>query len=93
MGNEVDLKIRYRHHQDEIDDAFKWDGYDKVNGILMYLIEKHVKPELIPARSRGGTRNLMKPINLIENGIDDVFFFDEESNEWVEIATKWLINA
>lgn len=34
-----------------------------------------------------------KPVNLIEHGVDDVFFYDEESQKWLEIPPKWLIKA
>jgi hypothetical protein len=41
----------------------------------------------------GGIRNTQRNVNLIEHGVDDVFYFDEESQEWLEIPSKWLVNA
>lgn len=58
-----------------------WDGNDQVNSVLAVLIEELSLPI--------GE----KPVNLIEHGVDDVFFYDEESQKWLEIPPKWLIKA
>ncbi len=60
------------------------------------LVAEYNLVSLISAQERrelGGTRNLRKPINLLEHGIDDVFFFDDEIDNWQEISTNWLTDA
>jgi len=95
----VDYKnvhVRYTLKGKPVELVYQWDGFDVVNSILAHLVSLHVEPNLIPAQERkgnGGTRNIQKDINLIEHGIDDVFYFDEESQEWLEIPSKWLVKA
>ncbi|QJT82449.1 hypothetical protein [Kosakonia sp. MUSA4] len=90
------LQIRYTLRGEPVELVFQWAGFDVVNSILTHLVSLHVEPNLIPAQERtgnGGTRNIQKDINLIEHGIDDVSYFDEESQKWLEIPTKWLVNV
>lgn len=75
------LYIRYGFHGKHMEKNVAWNGNDQVNSVLAALIE-----ELSLPMSE-------KPVNLIENGVDDVFFYDEDSQRWEEIPTKWLIKA
>lgn len=90
------VQIRYSLKGEPVVVVYQWDGFDMVNSILAYLVSLHVEPNLIPAQEcmeNGGIRNTQKEINLIEHGIDDVFFFNEESKIWEEIPTNWLRKA
>lgn len=94
MENHGILKIKYNFQQEPVEDEFEWDGCDVIGSILAYLDEKHVEPPVIVAQERGGKRNkLSSSVNLIENGIDDVFYFECDTGKWIEIPTKWLVNA
>jgi len=87
------LKIKYSFQEVPVEDEFEWDGGDKIGSILAYLVKKHIEDPLILAQARGGNRNTSPDINLIENGIDDVFYFECDTVEWLEIPTKWLVNV
>ncbi|HFU8892744.1 TPA: hypothetical protein ACH7HJ_000922 [Escherichia coli] len=96
MVDHKTVNIRYNFKGKPAESAYQFDGFDLINSILAHLVSLHVEPNLIPAQERtgnGGTRNIHKDINLIEHGIDDVFYFDEESQEWLEIPSKWLVKA
>ncbi|EPK3802970.1 hypothetical protein NEN34_23025 [Enterobacter cloacae] len=75
------LRIRYGFHGKHMEKNVAWDGNDQVNSVLAVLIEELSLPI--------GE----KPVNLIEHGVDDVFFYDEESQKWLEIPPKWLNKA
>ncbi len=75
------LRIRYGFHGKHMEKNVARDGNDQVNSVLAVLIEELSLPI--------GE----KPVNLIEHGVDDVFFYDEESQKWLEIPPKWLIKA
>ena len=77
------LRIRYGFHGKHMEKNVAWDGNDQVNSVLAVLIEELSLPI--------GE----KPVNLIEHGVDDVFFYDEESQKWLEIrpCTRFCVNA
>ncbi len=56
------LRIRYGFHGKHMEKNVAWDGNDQVNSVLAVLIEELSLPI--------GE----KPVNLIEHGVDDVFF-------------------
>ncbi|MBZ7394882.1 hypothetical protein FMJ22_26235 [Klebsiella michiganensis] len=90
------LKVRYTRCGEKFEKTFVWDGCDPVGSTLSSLVAEYNLVSLISAQERrelGGTRNLRKPINLLEHGIDDVFFFDDEIDNWQEISTNWLTDA
>lgn len=90
------VQIRYTLKGEPVEVVYQWDGFDVVNSILAHLVSLHVEPNLIPAQERmgnGGIRNIQKDINLMDHGINDVFFFDEVSSKWEEIPAKWLAKA
>ncbi|MBT2051084.1 MULTISPECIES: hypothetical protein [Enterobacter] len=96
MVDHKTVNIRYNFKGKPAESAYQFDGVDLINSVLGHLVNLHVEPTHIPAQERmenGGTRNIQKDINLIEHGVDDVFYFDEESQEWLEIPSKWLVNA
>lgn len=96
MVDHKTVNIRYNFKGKPAESAYQFDGVDLINSVLGHLVNLHVEPTHIPAQERmenGGTRNIQKDINLIEYGVDDVFYFDEESQEWLEIPSKWLVNA
>lgn len=96
MALSREMKIRYTLKGEPVEPVYQCDGFDLVNNILVYLFSLHVEPNLIPAQERngnGGIRNTQLNVNLIEHSIDYVFYFDEESQEWLEIPSKWLVNA
>lgn len=76
------LRIRYGFHGKHMEKKMlPGMANDQVNSVLAVLIEELSLPI--------GER----PVNLIEHGVDDVFFYDEESQKWLEIPPKWLIKA
>ncbi|MGF6423489.1 hypothetical protein ABIE11_003005 [Lelliottia sp. 489] len=90
------VNIRYNFKGKPAESAYQFDGVDLINSVLAHLVNLHVEPTHIPAQERmenGGIRNTQRNVNLIEHGVDDVFYFDEESQEWLEIPSKWLVNA
>lgn len=96
MTASKELKVRYTRGGKPFEKSFAWDGCDPVGSVLACLVEEYDLVMLIPAQERadlGGIRNIRKPINLLEHGIDDVFFFDDEINDWQEISTDWLTDA
>jgi len=96
MVNYKTVNIRYNFKGKPAESAYQFDGFDLINSVLAHLVTLHVEPTLIPAQERfenSGTRNIQPNVNLIEHGIDDVFYFDEESQKWLEIPTKWLVNV
>ncbi|HDS2210078.1 TPA: hypothetical protein QIC36_002519 [Klebsiella aerogenes] len=96
MALSREIKIRYTLTGEPVELVYQFDGFDLVNSILTHLVSLHIEPNLIPAQERiedGGIRNTQRNVNLIEHGVDDVFYFDEESQEWLEIPSKWLVNA
>ncbi|HEI8290722.1 TPA: hypothetical protein SLE00_000308 [Citrobacter koseri] len=96
MVDHKTVKVRYNFKGKPAESAFQFDGFDLINSVLAHLVTLHVEPTLIPAQERmenGGIRNTQRDINLIEYGVDDVFFFDELTNKWEEIPAKWLVKA
>lgn len=96
MAEDKELQVRYTRGGEQFEKSFAWDGCDPVGSTLDCLVDEHNLRMLIPAQERadlGGIRNIRKPINLLEHGIDDVFFYDEEINKWQEISTDWLTDA
>lgn len=96
MVDHKTVNIRYNFKGKPAETAYQFDGVDLINSVLAHLVALHVEPTLIPAQERmenGGTRNTQRDINLIEHGVDDVFFFDEVTNKWEEIPAKWLVKA
>lgn len=96
MTASKELKVRYTRGGEQFEKTFAWDGCDPVGSTLGCIVEEHNLANLISGEERaefGGIRNLHKPINLLEHGIDDVFFFDDEINDWQEISTDWLTDA
>lgn len=96
MVDHKTVNIRYSFKGKPAESAYQFDGFDLINSVLAHLITLHVEPTLIPAQERmenSGIRNTQRDINLIELGVDDVFFFDEVTNKWEEIPVKWLVNA
>ncbi|ENZ8427210.1 hypothetical protein ACSPJ8_002639 [Klebsiella aerogenes] len=96
MTASKELKVRYTRGGKPFEKSFAWDGCDPVGSTLGCIVEEHNLANLISGEERaefGGIRNLRKPINLLEHGIDDVFFFDEEINNWQEISSDWLTDA
>lgn len=90
------VNVRYNLKGKPAESAYQFDGFDLINSDLAHLVSLHVEPNLSPVQERfenGGTRNTHPNVNLIEHGIDDVFYFDEESQKWLEIPTKWLVNV
>lgn len=74
------LRIRYGLHGNHKEMVIEWDGCDQVNTVLSALVKTLNLP-------------VTQSVNLIEHGIDDVFFYDEESQKWEEIPAKWLVKA
>lgn len=74
------LRLRYGLHGNHKEMVIAWDGCEQVNTILSALVNAL-------------NLQVTQSVNLIEHGIDDVFFFDEVSNKWEEIPTKWLVKA
>ncbi len=96
MDEHKTVNIRYNFKGKPAESSYQFDGVDLINSILAHLVDLHVEPVLIPAQERkenGGIRNIQREINLIEHGVDDVFFFDEVTNKWEEIPAKWLVKA
>ena len=96
MVDHKTVNIRYNFKGKPAESAYQFDGVDLINSVLGHLVNLHVEPTHIPAQERmenGGIRNTQRNVNLIEHGVDDVFYFDEESQEWLEIPSKWLVNA
>ncbi|BBV76858.1 hypothetical protein STW0522RAO56_29120 [Raoultella planticola] len=96
MAEDKELQVRYTRGGQQFEKSFVWDGCDPVGSVLACLVEEYDLVMLIPAQERadlGGMRNIRKSINLLEHGIDDVFFFDDEINDWQEISTDWLTDA
>lgn len=96
MALSKEIKIRYTLKGEPVEVVYQFDGFDMVNSVLAHLVSLHVEPNLIPAQERfenGGKRNIQRNVNLIEHGIDDVFYFDEENQKWLEMPTKWLVNV
>ncbi|EWD73956.1 TPA: hypothetical protein MJA43_10680 [Klebsiella pneumoniae] len=96
MVEDKKLQVRYTRGGEHFEKSFAWDGCDPVGSTLDCIVEEHNLANLISSQERaefGGIRNLRKPINLLEHGIDDVFFFDEEINNWQEISLDWLTDA
>lgn len=85
--------VKYSLHGEEKVDSFNSDGYDKINGVLEFLADKYVPAQLIEARPRGGERNQLGKRNLIEHGVSDVSYHDEESGDWVELPDLNLRNV
>ncbi|EPK7573457.1 MULTISPECIES: hypothetical protein [Klebsiella] len=91
-----ELKVRYTRGREQFEKSFPWDGCAPVDSALTCLVEEHNLVTLIPAQERvalGGIRNLHKPVNLLEHGFDDVFFYDDEINKWERIPDKWLTDV
>ncbi|AWX81989.1 TPA: hypothetical protein NEG33_004805 [Klebsiella pneumoniae] len=96
MAEDKVLQVRYTRCGKQFEKSIAWDGCDPVGSTLGCIVEEHNLANLISGQERaefGGIRNLRKPINLLEHGIDDVFFFDEEINNWQEISLDWLTDA
>ncbi|HIA9547158.1 TPA: hypothetical protein ACWSW5_003643 [Klebsiella pneumoniae] len=96
MAEDKELQVPYTRGGEHFEKTFAWDGCDPVGSTLGCIVEEHNLANLISGEERaefGGIRNLHKPINLLEHGIDDVFFYDEEINKWQEISTDWLTDA
>lgn len=96
MAEDKVLQVRYTRCGKQFEKSIAWDGCDPVGSTLDCIVEEHNLANLISGQERagfGGIRNLRKPINLLEHGIDDVFFFDEEINNWQEISLDWLTDA
>ena len=96
MAEDKELQVRYTRGGEHFEKTFAWDGCDPVGSTLGCIVEEHNLANLISGEERaefGGIRNLHKPINLLEHGIDDGFFYDEEINKWQEISTDWLTDA
>ncbi|HDT0668901.1 TPA: hypothetical protein QIB91_001767 [Klebsiella aerogenes] len=96
MALTKEIKICYTLKGEPVELVYQFDGFDLVNSIVAHLVSLHVEPNLIPAQERnenGGIRNTQRNVNLIEHGVDDVFYFDDESQKWLEIPSKWLVNA
>jgi len=75
------LRIHYGFHGKHKEKIIEWDGCDQINTVLSALVEDLNIP------------TATQTVNLLEHGIDDVFFFDEVSKKWEEIPTKWLARA
>ena len=100
MKNHGILKVKYSFQQKPVEDEFEWDGGDKIGSILASLVKKHIEPPEIVAQERGekGKRNTHpSSVNLIENGIDDVLYFEcnpgEDTGEWLKIPAIRLVDA
>lgn len=96
MASSKEIKVRYRLKGEPVESVYQFDGFDFLNSTLAHLVSLHIEPNLIPAQERienGGKRNTQRNVNLIELGIDDVLYFDEESQKWIEIPSEWLVNA
>ncbi|HBW8085145.1 TPA: hypothetical protein MFH09_004835 [Klebsiella pneumoniae] len=75
------LRIRYGLRGKHKEKVIEWDGCDQINKVLSVLVEDLNLP------------TIPQTVNLLEHGIDDVFYFDEVSKKWEEIPTKWLARA
>lgn len=72
------LRIHYGFHGKHKEKIIEWDGCDQINTVLSALVEDLNIP------------TATQTVNLLEHGIDDVFFFDEVSKKWEEIPTKMV---
>lgn len=75
------LRIRYGLNGKHKEKVIEWDGCDQINTVLSALVEDL------------NITTTTQTVNLLEHGINDVFFFDEVSNKWEEIPPKWLVKA
>lgn len=93
MTTPKEIKIKYSLHGIEKTDVFNSDGYDEINGVLEFLADKYVSGELIEAQPRGRERNQIGKRDLIEHGVRDVSYFDNEDSVWVEFQDLDLRNV
>jgi len=93
MTTTKQIVIKYSLHGEEKVDAFDSDGMDKINGVLEYLADKYVSAQLIEAQARGRERNQIGKRNLIEHGVSDVSYFDDEDSVWVDFPDLNLRNV
>ncbi|XXN65139.1 hypothetical protein ACRQ84_06225 [Enterobacter ludwigii] len=93
MTTTKQIVIKYSLHGEEKVDAFDSDGYDKINGVLEFLADKYVPAQLVEAQPRGSERNQIGKRNLIEHGVSNVSYFDDEDSVWVEFQDLDLRNV
>ena len=73
MAEDKVLQVRYTRCGKQFEKSIAWDGCDPVGSTLGCIVEEHNLANLISGQERaefGGIRNLRKPINLLEHGID-----------------------
>ncbi|MEC5319662.1 hypothetical protein VSX61_12050 [Brenneria populi subsp. brevivirga] len=93
MEKIVKLRLSYKNNNFETD--YTDDGHDQINGVLEYIADTYVIPDLMIAlrdrKNRKG-RLLIGSLNLSTYGISDVSL-QLETGIWVDVKEELLRNV
>ncbi|EXU77328.1 hypothetical protein [Erwinia mallotivora] len=79
------IKIKYHINGEEITDTITPYDHNKYDQVIEFLVQKYVPTKLIESQLRQGERNQISKRNLIENGISEVSYYEDEDDVWVGI--------
>lgn len=92
MEKIIKISFNYKGNDSEVNYDHIDDGYDQINGVLEYIAEICVIPDLTVAVRRGGKRTTIGKLNLSDYGVSNVRF-QLEAGEWVDVEDEQLRNV
>ncbi|EPF20119.1 hypothetical protein HMPREF0201_00719 [Cedecea davisae DSM 4568] len=92
MEKIIKISFNYKGNDSEVNYDHIDDGYDQINGVLEYIADICVIPDLIVAGKPGATRKAIGKLNLSAYDVSDVRF-QLETGEWVDVEDERLRNV
>lgn len=89
------VKIRLSYKDNNLETNYVDDGYDQINGVLEFIADTYVIPDLMVAlrdRKNRKDRPSIGRLNLSTYGISDVSV-QLETGIWVDVQEEWLHNV